>query len=442
MNAPRLCWYGDDFTGATDTLAVLTQAGYRAMLFMDVPEAAQQATAVAALGGALDAVGIAGATRAMSPPSMRQTLTPAGQFFKRLGSPVIHYKVCSTFDSSPDIGNIGEAVRTLKHFVDNAFVPIVGGQPNLGRFCVFSNLFAAAGTGGTVFRIDRHPTMRQHPVTPMQEADLREHLAAQGLNPVAAMHYPVYAQSGEAQEALLRSLLTSAPDAVLMDVADATHLASIGRLIWQQAQHSRLLAVGPSGVAQALIAHWQATNAGQGTVHVDGQLGAAIGPVFAFAGSLSPVTARQINAATSYKKLALNAGELLADSSYAKTAQAEINYALKSGHHLLAYTAADGADARQSSELALATARFVSDVVNEQARHGAPLTRVGIAGGDTSSQAVKALGFWGLSYRGVLGPGVTVSCAHSDDASLDGMELMLKGGQMGAEDVFEHLIAG
>ena len=31
MGAPLLGWYGDDFTGATDTLAVLTQAGLRAM---------------------------------------------------------------------------------------------------------------------------------------------------------------------------------------------------------------------------------------------------------------------------------------------------------------------------------------------------------------------------------------------------------------------------
>jgi uncharacterized protein YgbK (DUF1537 family) len=33
-----------------------------------------------------------------------------------------------------------------------------------------------------------------------------------------------------------------------------------------------------------------------------------------------------------------------------------------------------------------------------------------------------------------------VSTLHSDDPSLDGLELMLKGGQMGNEDVFERLI--
>ena len=37
MTAPLFGWYGDDFTGATDTLAVLAQAGLRAMLFLGVP---------------------------------------------------------------------------------------------------------------------------------------------------------------------------------------------------------------------------------------------------------------------------------------------------------------------------------------------------------------------------------------------------------------------
>lgn len=50
--APRFGWYGDDFTGATDTLAVLAQAGLRSMLFMGVPSA--QALVAA---GPLDAIG-------------------------------------------------------------------------------------------------------------------------------------------------------------------------------------------------------------------------------------------------------------------------------------------------------------------------------------------------------------------------------------------------
>ena len=71
-----------------------------------------------------------------------------------------------------------------------------------------------------------------------------------------------------------------------------------------------------------------------------------------------------------------------------------------------------------------------------------PLRRVGIAGGDTSSHAVQALDAWGLSYVADIGAGTSLCRVHSDDAALDGLEIMLKGGQMGSDDVFERLVHG
>jgi uncharacterized protein YgbK (DUF1537 family) len=68
--------------------------------------------------------------------------------------------------------------------------------------------------------------------------------------------------------------------------------------------------------------------------------------------------------------------------------------------------------------------------------------RVGIAGGDTSSISVEALGLWALGFIGLLGPGVGVTRVHADDQRLDGLELMLKGGQMGPADVFARLLRG
>ena len=71
-----------------------------------------------------------------------------------------------------------------------------------------------------------------------------------------------------------------------------------------------------------------------------------------------------------------------------------------------------------------------------------PLRRVGIAGGDTSSLAVKSLTAWGLSFHASIAPGVALCRLHSDVPSLDGMEIMLKGGQMGPQDLFERLVHG
>jgi uncharacterized protein YgbK (DUF1537 family) len=438
---PRLAWYGDDFTGATDTLATLAQAGLRAMLFLGVPDAAQLSAAQRALRGPLAAVGIAGAARAMAPDAMRAELEPVGAFFQSLGAAVLHYKVCSTFDSAPHLGNIATAVRTLRAHVRSDFVPIVGGQPSLGRYCAFSNLFAAAGAGGTVERIDRHPTMRAHPVTPMQEADLRRHLALQGLELVAAMHAPIYQADAFAQQDALHARLEARPAAVLFYAVGEADLTCIGRLVWQAALRSPLLAVGASSVAQALIAHWRAVGELPANT-VDMRLMPASGPVFAFAGSLSPVTARQVEAAASFEVLRLPADALLSAAGR-DVALKQVADGLRAGRHVLACTAPDrlaDADTRRSHEMAMAGADFVRDLVRAQAGHGTPLRRIGVAGGDTSSRIALGLGLWGLSWRASLGHGVAVSTAHSNDPALDGLELMLKGGQMGAVDVFERLV--
>lgn len=428
---PRLGWYGDDFTGATDTLATLAKAGQRALLFLDVPDVARLGEA-----GALDAVGIAGAARSMAPEAMRAELEPVGRFFAALGVPVMHYKCCSTFDSAPTVGSIEEAVRTLAPHFPNRFRPVVGGQPNIGRYCLFSTLFAAAGTGGTVHRIDRHPTMSIHPVTPMAEADLRRHLAAQGLEGMAALHFPDYALGGDVLDERLDKLLADGPSALLLDVARSEDLVTVGRLIWERAEREALLAVGPSSVAQALVAHWKAGS--DARVVEEAPLAAADSPVFLMAGSLSPVTRRQIEAAGSYTRIQADAAALCGDPGYAEGLLGDVAASLMAGRHTLVWTApveAGTADTAQAGRVAAATAEFVAAVLRR-----VPLRRVGIAGGDTSSFAVRALGCWGLSYRCTLAPGVTVSRTHADDPAVDGLELMLKGGQMGGEDLFERLL--
>lgn len=447
-SAPLYGWYGDDFTGATDTLSVLAQAGLRSMLFMGVPSAEALAAA-----GPLDAVGIAGAARAMPPEAMRAEMSAVGRFFEKLAPPVLHYKVCSTFDSAPHVGNIACGIQTLHPFVSNRWVPILGGQPSLGRYCAFSNLFAAAGTGGAVHRIDRHPTMRQHPVTPMGEADLRLHLARQGLDGITALHYPLYeatndtdtdATTTDALDAAVQALLahgaaSHAMAPTLLDLTTPGQLATVGRLLWQQSQQARLLAVGSSAVAQALVAHW-----GKPALTAAAPLVPADGPVLAWAGSLSPLTAAQVQAATAYHRIAVDAQRLCSDTAYAQGLQDALCEGLHSGQNVLAFTGpTDGAPlaaAVSSTDIAQASADLVARVVQARAERGAPLRRIGIAGGDTSSHAVQALQLWGLSYKTTVCPGVTLSSAHSAAPSRHGLELMLKGGQMGGTDLFERLL--
>ena len=102
----------------------------------------------------------------------------------------VHYKVCSTFDSSPAIGSIGRvSMDSAAGIFKSPFIPlVVAVLPALGRHCVFGNLFArmpGIGSRGEIHRLDRHPAMRYHPITPADESDLRRHLARQTKKKIA-----------------------------------------------------------------------------------------------------------------------------------------------------------------------------------------------------------------------------------------------------------------
>lgn len=439
---PRIGYYGDDFTGATDTLMTATQAGLRTVLFFGPPTGAQLDAV-----GPLDCLGIAGLARSMNNAEMAAELDPVGRFFAESRIPVVHYKTCSTFDSSPAIGNVGVAVSVLRRHIRNPFVPIVGGQPNLNRYCLFGNLFAAAEINGPVHRIDRHPTMSRHPVTPMDESDLRLHFARQGLGRIPSVAYTTYAQSPDVLDAHVGRLLAERPDAVLFDIGEVSHLAPVGRVIWLRAQQEPLLAVGPSSVVQSLTRFWQQTDAKAATPGVQ-RVMPAVDPVFVLAGSLSPVTARQIGAASSYERVAVDAARLARrDAIYADALLGSVLELLGRGVNVLAHTApleiggaaaAPGKSADTSMrELAVACGAFLARLLETRS-----LRRVGVAGGDTSSYALKALDIWGLSYVGALADGAALCRAHARSSRLDGIELMLKGGQMGPPDVFERLVHG
>ena len=321
-------------------------------------------------------------------------------------------------------------MNTLRAHAPNPLVAIVGGQPSLGRYCLFGHLFAAAQTGGEVVRLDRHPTMRQHSVTPMHESDLRLHLAAQGLEPIALMACPVYERTGTAQAALLDALLATSPAAVLFDVSRPADLVELGRRLRGQAHAGPLLVVGASSVAQAWLP--------AAVADPEPRVAVASGPVLVLAGSLSPMTAQQVAAARSFEHVALDTQRLASFDAAAMNAMVErIAVALRQRHHVLAHTGRPDTAGRglPGSTLTAACGRLL-----DAALRACPVRRVGVAGGDTSSHVLKALDVWGLRYAGALAPGVALCRASSNVAHLDGIELMLKDGQMGAPDLFERLI--
>jgi len=429
-DALLIAYYGDDFTGATDTLGTAARAGMRSLLFMGLPTDAQLRRA-----GPLDCLGVAGAARSMAPAAMRAALAPVAARFASLRPRVVHYKTCSTFDSAVFVGNVAVAVEVFRGAGVGVSAPtmIVGGQPSLARYCLFSELFAAAGEA--VYRIDRHPTMSRHPVTPMLEADLRLHFATLGLHGVSSIPYPVYTGGMAAVRERVQALAARGSTAILFDVAAQGDLSLIGESLAADAHHDApLLAVGPSSVVEALATQWGRAGAPQR----DG-VAPASGPVLLLAGSLSPVTARQVAAASSYRMLRLDAARLASgDASYCGQTAARVAAHLAAGEHVLVSTSDGSASAGVAADtLARAGGELLARVLA-----ACPVKRFGIAGGDTSSLAMSALDAWGLSYVSRIAPGVALCRLHSDSPSLDGMEVMLKGGQMGPDDLFEAFVHG
>jgi uncharacterized protein YgbK (DUF1537 family) len=435
---PRIAYYGDDFTGATDALSVAVRGGLRAALFLQAPGAGDL-TAF----GELDCVGVAGEARSWSPQEMDRGLPDIYAALAATGAQAVHYKTCSTFDSAPHVGSIGHAVRLGLHALKQSTAYIVGGQPNLGRYCAHANLYARAGQDGQVYRLDRHPTMRCHPVTPMDESDLRVHLGRQGLDRIASFGLDKLAA---AAPDTLDAMLADSPAAVLFDVVDDAHLAAVGRLLWDRIARRAggpALLVGPSGVEQALLAAWP-DKARETAAQCSAP--APVEQVFVVAGSRSPITARQIERARDDgfalldidpRRAAEQAGESDGGPYVRELADEAVQW-LRAGRSVIAQTTlAEAASADSGPKLAAAAGRLMYQVLR---RHR--LARVGFAGGDTSSLAVRAWNARALTLAYTLSPGVAVCAIHSDDAVLNGVELMLKGGQMGPQDVFEALRRG
>jgi uncharacterized protein YgbK (DUF1537 family) len=202
-----LAFYGDDFTGSTDAMEALAVSGLRTVLFLSppTPEFLRERFPD------LRCVGVAGTSRAMSPAEMDAQFEPVLRELWSLDAPLTHYKVCSTFDSAPEVGSIGHVADMVRRVLNaGPTISVLAGAPPLRRYTVFGNHFAAAGD--EVFRLDRHPTMSRHPVTPMHEADLRVHLSRQTQASIGLMSLPELAGDEGTVDARHARKLESKPD--------------------------------------------------------------------------------------------------------------------------------------------------------------------------------------------------------------------------------------
>lgn len=427
----QLAFYGDDFTGSTDALEFICRAGAKAILFIEPPTGEE----LERFPG-LDAYGIAGKTRSLSPGEMEQVLVPAFLHMKASGAAHIHYKVCSTFDSSSSVGSIGKAIDCGAAVFNNKTIPVLGGTPALGRYCVFGNLFARLGTGkqGKVYRIDRHPSMSKHPVTPADESDLRLHLGKQtsrkiGLIDIKQQEEPIEEWTGSLQ---------NDEEIALLDVLHETQLAKIGA--WLEAQRKiagELFSIGSSSLEMALGKYWNSQQLFQPTTNWKSL--AKANPLLVVSGSCSPVTTSQIeNAkANGFEEVELDATRISREKVIEEKVMDQIIGSLQGHRHLIVHTGLKQPENLSSEKLGTALGTIAKQAVK---RTG--IKRVVIAGGDTSSYAARAMQIDAVEMIAPLVPGAPLCRAYSKDPSIEGLEMSFKGGQVGGENYFTVLMNG
>jgi uncharacterized protein YgbK (DUF1537 family) len=417
-------YYGDDFTGSTDVLEALALHGVSVVLFTHPPEERELRAFPEC-----QAIGIAGESRSRNPQWMTENLPEVFTRMRALGAPANHYKVCSTFDSAPNAGSIGRAMELGRAVFNAEFVPVVVGAPHLGRSVVFGNLFAAAE--GVVHRIDRHPTMRQHPVTAMTEADLRLHLARQTHMQMGIVDINSFQSRRVGQQ--LQSELAGGAEAVVFDGIEDAMLDETACLLWERAIKRPVFAVGSSGLTYGLLRHWRRLGLIGTAPQV--QRPAVADRLLVLSGSCSPITEKQIRQAAQQGFAALH---LQGPEPWGIQTRKALE-ALARGQSVVLYTALgpQPMDGKHGEAFGVALGNRLRELLLISG-----VRRVVVAGGDTSTHAVKQLGLDALTFVAPLSPGAPLCCGHAPGSPLDGLELVLKGGQIGPETFFAQVREG
>ncbi len=406
----------DDLTGATDLALTLTRGGMRTVQVMDVPSDA------AVLDG-YDAVVVALKSRT-NPADEAVAMSLAGaDALLDLGARQLFFKYCSTFDSTDD-GNIGPVAEALLRRLDAPLCVATPAFPTNGRTVYFGNLFVGD------MPLAESP-MKDHPLTPMRDSNLVRVLQRQTALKVGLVPYSIVDNGAQEIGTAFAAAQKAGERMLIVDALSDRHLTSIG-----EALADMKLVTGGSGAALGLPANFERagllTPAARAT-----QMQAPSGRAAILAGSCSQATREQIKAAID-AGLACRAIDPLELANGALAAGDLIDWAKQQSADkpFLIYSSADpqAVSAVQAELGRDAAGSLVEDMFAgiAKALPGLGVTRLIVAGGETSGAVGAALGLSALEIGPEIDPGVPWT------RNLGEPELVvaLKSGNFGATDFF------
>ncbi len=412
----------DDLTGATDLANNLVRAGIRVVQTFGVPE---QADAIDA-----DALVVALKSRTIPADEAVGLSLAACRWLRRQGARQIYFKYCSTFDSTPQ-GNIGPVTEALMEELGCDFAIAAPAFPDAGRTVYLGHLFV-----GDALLSETH--MRNHPLTPMTDANLVRWLQRQldekrgrrvGLIPLACV--------ADSAEAIRRRIAELRGGGVAVAIADTVSNADLLRL--GAALHDAPLVTAGSGLALGLPANWGFTAGSDG-----GRLPAAGGRRAIMAGSCSAATLGQVRA---FLAAGGSAYQVTADACFRSQAAtvagtldwADARWRGDAAAPLLVYSSAEPAAVAAAQqqygveEAGVAIERTLAAIAQGLAERGA--RQLILAGGETAGACAQALGVTQLKIGAQIDAGVPW-CYAARTACGEGLHIAFKSGNFGAGDFF------
>jgi 3-dehydrotetronate 4-kinase len=421
----KLGCIADDFTGATDLANNLVRAGMRVVQTNGVPSAP--------LAADVDAVVVALKSRTIAPAEAIAQSLQALQWLKDAGAQQIYFKYCSTFDSwygadgTDTRGNIGPVTEALMDALGTDFTMATPAFPDNGRTVFKGHLFV-----GDVLLSES--SMKNHPLTPMQDANLVQVLQAQCRRKVGLIDYRTVAAGADTVRARIAQLRGQGFGIAVVDAVSNEDLMRLGPAL----AGLPLLTAG-SGVAIGLPQNFGIQSSPQAAV-----LPTAQGLQAAISGSCSQATNAQVAAwkAAGLQHLALDMRAVLGDDAQRHSVvQAVLAWAkpLLAQGPVLVYSTADALAVKstQAGLGAQATGERVEQALSAIAQGLVALgvQQLVVAGGETSGACVQALGVQQMQIGGQIDPGVPW-CYGQATAVGSPLHLALKSGNFGAEDFF------
>lgn len=425
MGRLPLAFYGDDFTGSADLLMQCQRLGMAGTILLGSPDAA----AIERAADGHDVVGVAGVTRALPTERIGPVVEAMFGEFAAVGPRLVQYKVCSTADSSPTLGSFAPAIAAGRARFGQRPVPLLVAQPNLGRYTAFSNHFAV--DGGEVYRLDRQQIMANHPATPMREADLRRHLELQLGEEVGGIHLTQLRSPDRLRQAYGAAEAAGLP-VVVMDAVEDRDLVATGELLLEQ--DDTAFGVGSAGLSIGYARALGYTHDEAPTVP-----GPTALPCLAVSGSCSRLSREQLRYALErgWHGIAMNLEYSGSWPDHLAHVREEATAELAAGRNVVVYTCGPEQEiARGGADVEHVAGSFAQVIT--AARERELIDRALIVGGDTSGQVVTALGARAMAGRAVVGDYKTLLFELGAPGNPnDGLQVVLKGGQIGDVDFFE-----